>query len=156
MPSNFTHTWRPAPSIRVKALGLHWRGNSLLASRIYDDAGTLKGVRPLGGHVEFGETAEETVTREFREELGIEVRVSGPPLFLENIYTHEGHTGHEYLILFDVTFPDGAFDNQTEITFTEDNGHLCHASWFDLNELDTPDGPLLFPEGLKARLLSRA
>ncbi|MBL3576464.1 NUDIX domain-containing protein, partial [Rhodovulum sulfidophilum] len=68
------NTWRPASGIRFKALGLHWRGNRLLASEVYEDSGRLKGVRPLGGTVEFGETAQTAVIREFQEELGITVK----------------------------------------------------------------------------------
>ena len=94
--------WRPAPQIRLKALGLHWRGNRLLAAEVLDDAGRVKGVRPLGGSVEFGETTEAAVIREFQEELGITVETIGPPLLLENIFTHEGSVGHEILAIYDV------------------------------------------------------
>ncbi len=152
MPHETTHIWRPHQTIRVKALGLHWRQNRLLAARVYDDAGELKGVRPLGGTIEFGETAEDALVREFQEELGLEINISSQPRFFENIYTHEGQTGHEYLVLFDVEFPEDAYVDQDEITFAEDNGALCSAAWFSLDDLDAPNGPKLFPEGLKGKL----
>lgn len=144
--------WRPHPGIRVKALGLHWRGTRLLATEVQDDKGRIKGVRPLGGTVEFGETAEATVIREFQEELGIKIEVISPPMFLENLYIHEGHPGHEILALFDVAFPPGAFENETRLSFCEDNGVECHAEWFDIAKLDLPDRPELYPTGLKERL----
>lgn len=144
--------WRPSKNIRVKALGLHWRGNKLLAAEIPDDQGRTKGVRPLGGTVEFGETAEAAVIREFQEELGITVTPSGPPFFMENLFTHEGATGHEILAIFDVTFPTGAYDGVERIAFKEDSGSQCYAEWFDLDSLDQPGGPQLYPTGLKARL----
>lgn len=50
--------WRPPSRIRVKALGLHWLNGRLLAAEVYDDAGRIKGVRSLGGGVEFGETSK--------------------------------------------------------------------------------------------------
>ena len=155
MTRDFAHTWRPHNSIRVKSLGLHWRENRLLAARVFDDSGKLKGVRPLGGTIEFGETAQNALLREFQEELGISISIASLPIFCENLYEHEGQTGHEYLIVFDVTFPKGSFANQEEITFSEDNGALCSAAWFSLEDLDLPDGPKLFPEGLKDRLLER-
>ncbi len=148
-------TWRPAPKIRLKALGLHWRGERLLAAEVLDDAGRVKGVRPLGGTVEFGERAEAAVIREFHEELGLRVETRGAPVFMENLYTHEGHTGHEILAIFDVVFPDGALDGQDRIAFHEDNGTLCFAEWFDLAALDLPGGPELYPTGLKAHLAGR-
>jgi ADP-ribose pyrophosphatase YjhB (NUDIX family) len=48
--------------------------------------------RPLGGHVEFGEYAADTVRREFVEEISqelAEVRLAG---VLENIFTWGGTT----------------------------------------------------------------
>ncbi|MDA5556065.1 NUDIX hydrolase [Shimia sp. MMG029] len=153
MTRDFAHSWRPHNSIRVKALGLHWRENRLLAARVFDDSGKLKGVRPLGGTIEFGETAQNALLREFHEELGITISIANPPIFFENLYEHEGQTGHEYLVIFDVTFPKDCFGKQEEITFSEDNGTLCSAAWFSLEELDLQDGPKLFPEGLKDRLL---
>ncbi|MEM7742808.1 MAG: NUDIX domain-containing protein [Pseudomonadota bacterium] len=144
--------WRPASRIRFKALGLHWRGDHLLAAEVLDDAGRVTGVRPLGGSVEFGETAEAAVIREFREELGITVETVSRPVFVENIYTHEGSLGHEVLAIFDVTFPADAVAGKTRVEFEEDNGTKCFAEWFALDTLDMPDGPQLFPQGLRAHL----
>ena len=67
--------WRPAQNIRFKVLGLHWRGESVLAAEVPDDTGHVKGVRPLGGSVEFGETAEAALIREFQEELGLKIDI---------------------------------------------------------------------------------
>lgn len=144
--------WRPAPRIRFKVLGLHWREGRLLAAEVLDDAGRVKGVRPLGGSVEFGETAEAAVVREFREELGVIVEVVGPPVFMENIYVHAGCPGHEVLAIFEVKFPDAAFANQTRIEFCEDDGSPCSAEWFALDTLDLPDRPRLYPDRLKVHL----
>ena len=64
--------------------------------------------RPLGGHVEFGEYALDTVHREFREEIGqalTEVRLAG---VLENIFVWGGATKHEIVFVFTARFADGA------------------------------------------------
>lgn len=144
--------WRPQSGIRVKALGLHWRDNRLLAAEVLDDAGRVKGVRPLGGTVQFGETVEAAVIREFEEELGITVQTIGSPVFIENIYTHEGSIGHEILAIFEVAFPQDAFVDQTRIEFREDNEVRCFAEWFDLDDLDLANQPRLYPVGLKEHL----
>ena len=146
--------WRPLPLIRVKSLGLHWRDGRLLAAEVPDDQGRVKGVRPLGGGVEFGETAEAALLREFREELGIDVTPHGPPTVMENLYTHEGATGHEVLFLFEISFPAGAFAAQERIVFHEDDGTPGAAQWYDLHDLDLADGPALYPQGLKELLLN--
>lgn len=57
--------WRPSQQIRVKVIGLAWRKDQLLAAEVEDDSGRIKGVRPLGGAIEFGESREEALHREF-------------------------------------------------------------------------------------------
>ncbi len=143
--------WRPHQNIRVKALGLHWRAGGLLAAEVHDDSGALKGVRPLGGTVEFGETWQETLHREFREELDVHVVIQSGPLVLENIYEHEGQTGHEILFVADVKFPSGAFVDQDVIKFSEDKGQICTARWFAPEDLKS-QGIALFPAGLSDHL----
>ena len=125
-------TWRPHPHIRVVALGLHWRGGRLLAAEVRDDAARIKGVRPLGGEIEFGESWRAALVREFNEELGVDITITGEPLVMENIFVHEGSTGHEVMFIAEVALPDGAFSGQDRIDFREDNGEEIVARWFDL------------------------
>ena len=64
--------------------------------------------RPLGGHVEFGEYAAQTVHREFGEEIGqplTDVRLLG---VLENIFPWQGHTEHEIVFIFAAALADPA------------------------------------------------
>ncbi|MCJ2059852.1 NUDIX domain-containing protein [Methylobacterium sp. J-048] len=147
--------WRPPSEIRVKALGLPWRGHRLLVAEVHTDDGRLTGVRPLGGSVAFGERADAALVREFQEELGLTVRVLGAPFVMENLYVHEGSPGHEVLFLFAVALPPGPLDTQEHIVFHEDCGTPCVARWYDLADLDRDGGPELFPSGLKARLLAK-
>lgn len=145
--------WRPAPQIKVKALGLHWRDGRLLAAEVHDDQGRVKGVRPLGGSVEFGERAEAAVKREFKEELGVDVMIVGAPIVMENLYDHEGAAGHEVLFIFEVAFPAEVFAGQERIHFHEDNGVAGIAGWYALDALDAETGPALYPSGLKRWLV---
>jgi ADP-ribose pyrophosphatase YjhB (NUDIX family) len=60
--------------------------------------------RPLGGHVEFGEYAVDTIHREFLEEIGQEltgVRLLG---VLENIFPWRGGTEHEVVFIYAAAF----------------------------------------------------
>ena len=147
--------WRPRPLIRVKAIGLAWHEGRLLAAEVRNDAGRLKGVRPLGGAAEFGERWRAALAREFEEELGLAVDVRGDPFVLENIFVHEGAQGHEVVFVADVRLPPDTIQGQEAITFAEDDGPSCTARWFDPAELGRPDGPALYPDGLGARLGSR-
>lgn len=144
-------TWRPRQHIRVLAIGLAWRDGKLLATEVRDDAGYLKGVRPLGGGVEFGERWQDALRREFMEELGIEISITGTPVILENIYIHHEQTGHEVVFAADVTLPEQALVGQEVVHFHEDEGQHCLARWFDLATLKA-DGIALFPGGLMDHL----
>ena len=63
--------WRPPARIRPLVIGLARRGDQLLVMRVCDDNGALKGARPPGGTVEFGESAAAAVAREFQEEFAL-------------------------------------------------------------------------------------
>ncbi len=145
--------WRPAQNIRTKAIGLAWRDNRLLAAEVTDDTGRIKGVRPLGGSIEFGETWQAALTREFREELEVDITITGTPIVLENIFTHEGSTGHEIIFAAPIVLPQAPHLAGDKITFREDNGTICTAGWYALEQLDT-DGLALYPTGLKQKLLN--
>lgn len=143
--------WRPQQAIQVKAIGLVWRRGLLLATEISNDDGTIKGVRPLGGRVEFGETWQEALVREFEEELGITVEIAGSLMVFENIYVHHGARGHEVVFAADVTIPEDVYVDDAPITFVEDNGETCLARWFDVSALDQ-GGLELYPTGLKQQI----
>jgi ADP-ribose pyrophosphatase YjhB (NUDIX family) len=140
--------WKPKPFIRVKVLGLAWRGERLLAGEVEDSAGRVTGVRPLGGCVEFGETREQAIAREFREELGCSATITGPWHAFENIFEHEGHIGHEFVFAANVALGDPALYARETIRYLEDDGLTCTAGWYLPTGL--PDGVALYPEGLLA------
>jgi hypothetical protein len=55
-------TWRPPSIVRPIAVGVVRRRDELLLMAVRDDDGTLKGWRPLGGAIEFGERAAAVAT----------------------------------------------------------------------------------------------
>ena len=148
-------TQAKSSGLRVKALGLHWRAGKILVFDVHDERGALKGVRPLGGGVEFGETSRAAVAREFQEELQVAVTVLSGPLVLENLFVDRGEPRHEILFLYDVAFPTGAFEGEEEIRFLESDGAPCVARWRAPEDLDAPGAPALYPAGLKAALRAR-
>ena len=68
----------------------------------------LVGRRPPGGGIEFMESAEVAVAREFEEELGW--RIVEPQLLeiCENLFEHDGRPGHEIVFIFAVARPNDA------------------------------------------------
>ncbi len=141
--------WRPPPMIRVKVLGLPVLDGRLLAAEVRADDGRLAGVRPLGGSVEFGETREAALVREFQEELGAAIEIAGPFEVFENLFVFEGATGHEIVFVAPVRIPDRRFDPAEPVSFFD--GTPCTARWFPLDRLKGGE-PALYPTGLGERL----
>jgi ADP-ribose pyrophosphatase YjhB (NUDIX family) len=83
------------------------RDGALLVSE-HTDPARAPFHRPLGGHVEFGEYALDTVHREFLEEIGqrlADVRLLG---VLENIFEWNAAIQHEVVFMFAAGFADPA------------------------------------------------
>lgn len=60
--------------VRIRACGLCWQGDRLLLLN-HRHLGPANFWSPPGGGIDFGQSAEETVVREFAEESGISVEV---------------------------------------------------------------------------------
>ncbi len=92
--------------IRPCAFGFVQEEDRLLLARMRDPDDDSYYFRPLGGGIDFGETGEEALRREFREELGVElagVRFLG---FLENLFEMRQERYHELCLIF-LAEPDG-------------------------------------------------
>lgn len=90
------------PSIRNIAVGLPVRDRHVLVLDGMDRVKDAAFHRAIGGGIEFGETAEEAVRREFVEELGVALGRVELLDVVENIFTHEGRPGHEIAHVFAV------------------------------------------------------
>jgi ADP-ribose pyrophosphatase YjhB (NUDIX family) len=93
----------------VKAMVLIRRPHdgALLVSEEANPSGELFH-RPLGGHVEFGEYALDTVHREFQEEIGQALSAVQLEGVLENIFEWGGSRQHEIVFVFTAAFADEA------------------------------------------------
>ena len=60
-----------------------------------------------GGRAEFGESAEQTLRREMREEIGVDVEVVRLLWFAENFFTYAGKYYHEIALYFLMRLPTG-------------------------------------------------
>jgi len=138
--------WIPSQAVTAKVIGLAWRGEELLVAEVEESDGRVKGLRPLGGSIEFGETREAALAREFAEELGCAISVTGPWHAFENIYRHEGATGHEFIFAANIRLGDEAIYRRDRFAYLEHEGTRCCAIWLDPRRL--PRDVELYPTGL--------
>ncbi len=146
------NTWRPKQLVRPIAVAIIKRNLQLLLSAVRNDQGDVKGWRPLGGGIEFGETAEVALLRELQEETGENITVGRLLGVLENIYQHEGVTGHEIVFVYEANFrSQGAYD-KPQYEF-EDGGNSNVATWVDIKTFAHRKAEL-YPEALRKILVS--
>jgi ADP-ribose pyrophosphatase YjhB (NUDIX family) len=117
------------------------RDGALLVS---EHVGIVPFHRPLGGHVEFGEYALDTINRELFEEINqrlTEVRLLG---VLENIFEWEGELQHEVVFLFRAGFADPAAYEIAEQAILDEADGRSRVIWRSPGATSPP----LYPNGV--------
>jgi 8-oxo-dGTP pyrophosphatase MutT (NUDIX family) len=132
--------------IRVIAICLFRRGSEILVTEGLDPATGRRYARPLGGGVELGETSEQTIVREIREEIGAEIRNLSLLGVLENLFELEGEQRHEVVFVYDGQFVDDSHYEMAEIPVLDD-GWLTGAIWRPLDRFD--EEYMLVPAGIE-------
>jgi ADP-ribose pyrophosphatase YjhB (NUDIX family) len=131
--------------IRPIVIGLAIRDGAVLAAEGYDDVKGERFYRPPGGEIEFGESSEEALRREWREELDMDLASARFLGVLENRFEFNGEPGHEvvFAYLVELSADDGLRD---EIVLREGDLEV-RATWLPLAAVR--DGSeRLYPEGL--------
>lgn len=130
---------------RPIALAIIRKGESILVFPVPDAVKGVTGFRPPGGTIEFGETGAQTVVREIREELDVEiidVRYIGT---LENIFTYLGKRGHELARIYEARFADSSQYGRDTFACVEANGAAFTCVWKAVADLAQGE---LYPNGL--------
>jgi len=131
--------------IRILALGIIQQGDRLFLSEGYDPTKQSHFYRALGGGVDFGETSEVALHREFQEELNTEITNLQYLGCLENIFTFDSNSGHELIQLYRCDFVDQKFYQLAETTFME-GIRQKKALWVEIDRLRSGELRLV-PEG---------
>jgi 8-oxo-dGTP pyrophosphatase MutT (NUDIX family) len=124
---------------RPLVLGIFRRGPLVLIGEGYDRVRDQRFYRPLGGQIEPGETAEEALVREMREELGDEIHSIRHLGELDNRFVFEGRQGWEQVHLLEAEFVSSAAPHVNSV-----DAEGWNLKWVDPDALDLP----LYPDGL--------
>ncbi|NJR52278.1 MAG: NUDIX hydrolase [Leptolyngbyaceae cyanobacterium CSU_1_3] len=130
--------------IRPLVLGWVRSGDRLLVAEGYDAAKKSTFYRCLGGGVDFGETSEAALKREFLEEIQAEVTNLRPLGFLENLFTYNGKPGHEWIQSYQCDLVDPKFYQLEEIRGLEGKTEFV-ARWVECDRFRSKE-LLLVPE----------
>lgn len=139
------------PSIRVIALGVLVHRDHALFAIVRDHVKQWTFHRPIGGTIEFGESAAEAVVREFEEETGLNLEVWASLGVVENRYVYLGHPGHEIVFEFVMRFPAGAAPAGLPHIEVREGEHISTTAWLPLAEVLAGAHPLV-PDDLHLRL----
>ena len=139
--------------IRPLAICLFSRGDQILVAEGFDPVKDETFYRPLGGAIEFGERAVQTLARELSEEIGEQVADLRYLTTLENLFTFNGRPGHEIVLVYDGRFVDPQVYERPVLNGREHDGIAFRAFWKALTEFG-PAAPL-YPDGLLDLLARR-
>ena len=131
---------------RPVAIAVIRRGDEILVFDVPDAVQDVVGWRPPGGTIEFGERGADTVVREIREELGVEVVGVDYIGTVENIFTYLGVAAHEIVRVYAARFVDRREYEKSRFECIEANGARFTCVWKPI--ADFRAGALLYPDGL--------
>ena len=141
--------------IRPLAICVFLNNDRILVAEGYDPIKQQTFYRPLGGGIEFGEASADTVRRELKEELNVEVGELRYLGTLENIFVFNGTPGHEIVQVYDGMLIDSGLYDQAVIVGKEaEVNESFNALWKSLDEFGEGKS-ILYPRGLLELLVDQ-
>ncbi|HZY42576.1 MAG TPA: NUDIX hydrolase [Anaerolineae bacterium] len=102
-----------------------------------------------GGRAELLESSPDTLVREMREEISVDVKVDRLLWLAENFFQHEGRAHHELGLYYLIHLPPGS-PLRDQPTFLGREGDL--AVHFEWHPIDSLENVVLFPSFLRTGL----
>ena len=117
--------------IRPIVLGIIKKDNEILVSKGFDEVKNEEFYRSIGGGIEFLETSQEALKREFKEELNIDIKIGKFLGISENIFTYNGKQAHELILFYDVYIEKKDYKEKYHII---DDDSETDAIWVDIDK----------------------
>lgn len=124
-----------AKRIRPIALGLIEHEGYLFVSRGKDPKTSESFYRFLGGGIDFGETSQAALEREFLEEVQAELTAIEYITCLDNIFVYNGKPKHELIQLFRAQFVDSKFFQLQETFRFVEGERVDQALWIETSRV---------------------
>lgn len=105
----------------------------------------------VGGRVRFGESTEEAIIREVKEELSIDIKTLKPIWVNECFFNDGGKRFHEIGMYYLVNLDDIAFNHFESQFTTLENERINYYEWLDI---DSVDNVALYPLFIKKEIKS--
>lgn len=106
----------------------------------------------IGGRIAIGESSDETLIREVKEEIGKEIEITGYGSTIENFFTMNNTKYHEIMFVHKAEFINEDDKKiETELKSIEGKKHL-RFEWIDLDNLEKYD---LRPQAIKEMLKNK-
>ena len=124
-----------AKRIRPIALGLIEHEGYLFVSRGKDPKTSESFYRFLGGGIDFGETSQAALEREFLEEVQAELTAIEYITCLDNIFVYNGKPKHELIQLFRAQLVDSKFFQLQETFRFVEGERVDQALWIETSRV---------------------
>ena len=106
----------------------------ILLGKGYDRVKNEHFYRVLGGSLNFGESAEECVRREIREELNCEIENLEALETINNEFVYNGKEGHETVHLFKGNVSNKGLEKKKKVRIIED-AYEFDAEWVSIKNV---------------------
>lgn len=119
--------------VREISISLIRKDNQILVYQRNDDISGRLFFRLVGGCIEYGETPENALKREFFEELSLDIEQVVLLEKFQSVFTFNGFERHEVVHLFDSSFVNKDIYNQSIINGLEGERKF-EAIWKDVSD----------------------
>lgn len=119
-------------SFNCRAIGICVKENKIFLSKMKNDVNWSF----VGGKVRIGESTEEAILREYKEEIGVDLQIDKLLAVIENFFDLQGQSWHQYIFFYQLRDDNHVlkfFEGERQV---KDEKNAVY-KWVDLFEIDT-------------------